>query len=324
MNLWAAADLLTPMAIRVAATLRLADHLTAGTRTTTALATAVDADPGALQRLLNHLVTAQVLTRDDDLYSLTPLGDQLRADHPSNARAWLDLTGAIGHAELSFIHLLHTVRTGEPAYPQLYGTPFWDDLTADPARAASFDALMASRLSTDAPAIAAAYPWSGLGHLIDVGGGNATLLIAILQAHPTLRGTVLDLQGPAARAAQAIAAANLTDRAGTHPGSFFDPLPAGAGGYLLSGVLHDWDDPHGTHILHRCATAAAPAGTVLVLEDGTGIEPPNTTGDLRMLCYLQGQDRTHTHLIALAHEAGLTHTGTTTIAERSLLSFQPA
>jgi hypothetical protein len=61
-RLGAAADLMTPMAIPIAATLRLADHIAAGTQTTEALAAAVGADRDALGRLLGHLVTAGVLS----------------------------------------------------------------------------------------------------------------------------------------------------------------------------------------------------------------------------------------------------------------------
>jgi 2,7-dihydroxy-5-methyl-1-naphthoate 7-O-methyltransferase len=140
-KLWAAADLATPMTIRVAATLRLADHITAGRRTAGALATAVGADPDALSRVLNHLVTAGVLTRTDaGDFGLTSVGEQLRDDHPDGVRPWLDLEGAIGRADLCFVQLLHTVRTGEPAFPRQFGRSFWDDLSADPGRAASFDA----------------------------------------------------------------------------------------------------------------------------------------------------------------------------------------
>src|SRR5215475_3718370 len=102
------------MAIRVAATLRLADHIAAGTRTTEALAAATDTDADAIGRLLNHLVTAGVLTAD---HGLTEMGEQLRDDHPDSVRAWLDLEGAIGHADKCLVQLLHTVRTGESAFP---------------------------------------------------------------------------------------------------------------------------------------------------------------------------------------------------------------
>lgn len=297
-DLWAAADLVTPMAIRVAATLKLADHIALGARTAAALAEVVGADPDALRRLLDHLVAVQVLTED---YGLTPLGERLRDDHPDGMRAWLDMENSVGRAELSFVHLLHTVRTGEAAFPRLYGHDFWDDLATEPKRSASFDTLMSERLTADAPEIAAAYPWGSLGHLVDVGGGNGSLLLTILRAHPELHGTVLDLVGPVTRAGEAIAAAGMGDRADTREGSFFDELPAGAGGYLLCGVIHDWDDDEAARILRRCAGAAGRTGKVLIVEDN----PPTTAGDLRMLCYVRGRDRTLPELIALAGTAGL-------------------
>jgi hypothetical protein len=191
--LWAAADLATPMAIRVAATLRLADSIAAGTRTPEALATAVHADPDALERVMAHLVSSGVFTRTDAGFGLTAVGEQLRDDHPAGVRPWLDLEGAIGRADLCFTELLHTVRTGEPAYPRRFGRPYWDDLSADAALFASFDALMGARLAEDAPVVAEAYPWGGLGSVVDVGGGDGTLLLAILRAHLALRGTVGDL-----------------------------------------------------------------------------------------------------------------------------------
>jgi len=93
-RLWAAADLVTPMAIRVAATLRLADHIAAGRQTTEALTAVVAADRDALGRLLGHLVTAGVLSRAGaGTYSLTDLGEQLRDDDPEGVRPWIDLEG---------------------------------------------------------------------------------------------------------------------------------------------------------------------------------------------------------------------------------------
>jgi hypothetical protein len=298
-DLWAAADLVTPMAIRVAATLRLADHVAAGTAT----AANLGVDPDALDRLMAHLVTAGILT---STFELTALGERLRDDHPEHARAWLDLTGAVGRADLSFTQLLHTVRTGEAAYPRQFGRGFWDDLEADPALAASFDALMGNRLTADLPALASAYPWGTLGHVVDVGGGDGSLLIALLRAHDGLRGTVVDLPGPAARATEAIAAAGLAGRAEAQGGSFFDPLPAGAGGYLLCGVLKDWGDDEASRILRRCAEAAGPTGKVFVIDEPGGVY---TAGDLRMLAYNGGRERTAAELGELARAAGLTVAG---------------
>lgn len=326
-GLWAAADLVTPMAIRVAATLRLADHIAAGTQTTEALAAAVDADRDALGRLLGHLVSAGVLARaGTGTFSLTILGEQLRDDDPAGVRAWIDLEGAIGRADLCLVQLLHTIRTGEPAFPRQFGRTFWDDLSADSVRAASFDALMGTRLVADAPAIAAAYPWGTLGHVVDVGGGDATLLVAILRAHGDLRGTVIDLPGPVARAAQAIASAGLGHRAGTEAGSFFDSLPAGAGGYVLSGVLHDWDDADAVRILQRCAEAASQKGKVLVVDhigDAQG-GATDTEGDLRMLCYVRGRERTLHQLGELATSAGLQLSSVMSAGPRTIIEFRPS
>jgi len=307
-KLWEVASLVTPMAIRVAATLRLADHIAAGTRTTEELARTVNADQDTLGRLLDHLVTAGVLTRaGTGAYGLTDLGEELRDDYPDGVRSFLDLEGAVGRADLSFVQLLHTVRTGEAAFPIQFGQGFWDDMTEDSGRSASFDTLMGARLVVDGPAIATAYPWDALGHLVDAGGGDGSLLIAILRAHGDLRGTVVDLPGSAARAEKAIAAAGLGERAEARAGSFFDALPAGAGGYLLSGILHDWSDEHCVRILRRCADAASGTGKVLVLErigDAEG-DSLDTEIDLRVLCWTGGRERTLDQLSELAKAAGL-------------------
>jgi O-methyltransferase domain len=258
-RLWAMADLATPMAMRVAATLRIADHIMGGRRTTPALAEATGADADALDRLLRHLVTAGVLRRDQsDRYVLTAQGQALRDDHPAGMREVLDLEGAIGRADLCFVQLLHTVRTGEPAFPAQFGRSFWDDLAADPTRSASFDAQMAADVAAWAPDIVAAYDWGSLGHLIDVGGGNGALLATLLREYPGLRGTVLELAGAAEAARKALTAAGLADRSDATAGSFFDPLPPGAGGYLLCAVLHDWDDGSARAILRRCAQRQGP------------------------------------------------------------------
>ncbi|MBT2206905.1 methyltransferase [Actinomadura sp. NEAU-AAG7] len=314
-GIWAAADLLTPMAVRVAATLRLADHIAAGTRTARALAEAVHADQDVLGRLLDHLVTAGVLSSTGEgAYDLTDMGGHLRDGEPEGMRSVLDIEGAIGHAELSLIHLLHTVRTGEPAFPQQYGLTFWEDLSADDGRAESFDALMGARLAAHAPAVATAYPWGSLRHVIDVGGGDGSMLIAILQAHGELRGTVLDLPGPVRRAGKAIAAAGLDHRADTVAGSFFDELPTGADGYLLSSILHNWDDASAARILRRCAdaaststsasTSAGTGGSVLVVDYFTD-QSVMTEGDLRMLCYFGGRQHSIEQLGELAGATGL-------------------
>jgi 2,7-dihydroxy-5-methyl-1-naphthoate 7-O-methyltransferase len=323
-RLWAAADLITPMAIRVAATLRVADAITGGVTSGSGLAAhlGVAADP--LIRVLDHLVTVGFLRRDEgSAYGLTDAGQWLRDDHPDGIRAWIDLEGAVGHADMSVVELLHTVRTGESAFPRHFGRGFWADLAEHPDRAASFDALMGNQGGADAPATAVAYDWSALSDVVDVGGGDGTLLIALLRAHPTLCGTVVDLAAPAATAARFLAAAGLTDRGHAEAGSFFEPLPAGAGGYILSRIIHDWDDHDARRILRNCANAARPNGKVLVIEDTDVGASVSTAMDLRMLAYFLGRERGLDRITDLGRDAGLTVKSVTSIRARTLIEFVP-
>lgn len=320
---WAAADLITPMAIRVVATLRLADHIAAGIDTAEALAQVVEADPETLPRLMARLVVAGVLTDEGEgRFGLTSTGEQLREGAPDSVRAWLDLEGAIGRGDLSLVQLLHSVRTGRPAFPRQFGADYWDDLASDPQRQASFDALMGQQVDLDQ--VVRAYPWASLGRVVDVGGGNGTLLIAILRGHAGLRGTVADLAGPVSRAKEALAEAGLTDRADTRVVSFFDALPRGAGGYVLSRILHDWPDTDAVRILRRCREAAGESGKVLVVEQGAASGAQlDTEGDLRMLCLLGGRERTVDQLVDLARSAGLRLGSVSLAGSRSVVELLP-
>jgi hypothetical protein len=305
-ELWALAQLSTPMAVRVAATLRVADHLAAGLRTAEELAPVVQADPDALERLLSYLAVRGVFSRDSDgRFGLTELGEALRNDHPAGKRALLDIEG-LGRSELSFVQLLHSVRTGQAAFPEHFGHTFWQDLAADPARAAAFDGWMAVNVERRSPDLLDSYDWGSFGHLVDVGGGDGSLLIALLTRYRRLRGTVLDLDATADAARQALRAAGLADRGTAVAGSFFDPLPAGADGYLLSWILHDWADEPARQILRRCAQAAGERGRVIVVEsirpDGRS---PHTGMDLRMLAFYGGKERGVPELGALATDAAL-------------------
>lgn len=322
-SVWELSDLVTPMAVRVVATLRVADQLAAGPRHAADVAQVVRADPDALERIMRHLTRAGVFSRDTaGRYGLTEVGESLRDDHPGGARAYLDLEGALGRAELSMVRLLRTVRTGQKAFEAHYGRPFWEDLAADAERTASFDALMAADVSGWAPLIVSAYDWGSLGHLVDVGGGNGALLMTLLAAYPDLRGTLLDQPRTAAAAAEALAAAGFDGRAEAVAGDFFDRIPAGADGYLLCAIIYDWDDDAGRTILSRCAEAAGSTGRVFVAEKtGAGGESVNTAMDLRMLAYFGGRERGVTDIVALADSAGLRAVAVHQADDLSVLEF---
>lgn len=323
-RLWSMAGLGTPMAIRVAATLRVADHIVAGRQTAGELARACDANEDALGRLLRYLAARGVFTCDQaGRYTLTALGEPLREDHPAHVRAWFDIDG-MGWGELSFVELLHSVRTGEAAFPKRYGRPYWEDMLASPVRTASFNALHGYDVAARAEGVVNGYDWASLAHIVDVGGGDGSLLTAILTATPALQGTVVDLAEATEAAKETFTRAAIGDRASTVTGSFFDSLPSGADAYLLSIVLHDWPDDEATAILRRCAEAAGPTGRVLVIETIGDGEAKHTGMDLRMLSLYAARERDVAEFTTLAGHAGLRRTAVHRAGPSTIIELQAA
>ena len=307
-------DLTKPMAIRVAATLGLADLIAEGVTTTDVLADRTGTDRDALGRLLRHLTSVGLLQRDKSEFCLTDLGEALRSDHPGSPAAWLDINGIVGRIDLAQVHLLGSIRTGKAAYPLMYGKGFWEDLATDPDLSARFDAHMGSG---DPAAAVAAYDWTAAGWVVDVGGGNGNLLAGILHAHPDVRGTVVELAGPADAARHKFDTLGLSARASVVTGSFFDALPPGAGAYVLSNVIHDWPDAEAITILRRCSEAAGDSGAVLLFEGvlEAGHEMAAATDfDLFMLICCGGRQRTLPELETIATAAGLSLTAASPVS----------
>jgi hypothetical protein len=315
-------DLMTPMALRVAATLRLADFMpddgTGEAATLPDLAKRTGANPDALARMLRHLVQHGVFTEPrPGQFAADQTAALLRTGQP--AAEWLNLDGFGGQMDLAFTGLLHTVRTGRPAWEQVFGQPFWAYLDANPAISASFDAVMA--VDGGNSALAEGYGWSAVRHVADIGGGTGTLIAEVLRRNPHLRGTLADLPETAARAREYLAGLGLDARCEVVGQSFFDPLPVGADVYLLSRVIHDWDDAAASAILRRCAEAAGSAGRVLVIESAAAGGDPASFAEmnLRMLVLAGGRERTVDDYAALAASAGLKVTAIHHTTERHIV-----
>jgi hypothetical protein len=198
--------------------------------------------------------------------------------------------------------LLDYVRTGQPAYQQVFGRPFWEDLAAHPRIAADFDALMgpAGHGVPDFD-IELSRGWEQVRTIVDVGGGTGAMLASLLRRHPQARGVLVDLPGTVARAGEVLE--DVVDRVTLEGQSFFDPLPAGADLYVLKGVLNDWPDEPTVAILRRCAEAAHVGTAITVLGGVAADESPRSLG-IDMLV-AGGKTSTLTQFTELARRAGL-------------------
>ena len=294
-------------AIHVAATLGIAELLEEGSKSVDELAEATGTYAPTLYRLLRALASVGVFTEQSDgRFGLTPPAEYLRTDAPGSLRAWARLIGQPSFWA-SWGHLLHSVRTGEPAFPHLHGTNVWEHRAAHPEEGEIFDAAMTGLSAPVAEAVAQSYDFSRVGVLADVGGGEGGLLATILAANPALRGVLFDLPHVVAAAGALLKRAGLADRCEVVGGSFFETVPKGADAYLLKSIIHDWDDAAAIEILHMCRAAIADTGRLLVVEPviQPGNEPDRAKfSDLNMLVMLGGRERTAEDFERLYAEAG--------------------
>jgi len=303
-NLWALSDLCTPWCVHVVATLRIADHLAAGITSIDALATASGSDPDSLHRVLRHLVGKGLFA--EPVPGRFALNEPARGLVDSALRLGLDLDGIGGRMAHAWGSLLRAVRTGAPAYHEVFGRPFWEDLQHHPAIAASFDALMGpAGHGVPDPEVLVTGGWESVHTVVDVGGGTGSLLAEILRARPNVRGTLVDLPSTVARSGAIFQAAGVAERVTAVGQSFFDPLPAGADLYLLKSVLSDWPDREALVLLRRCAEGARPAGRVVVLSGVLPDEGRDPSPALLMMVLVGGRDRSLAEFRKLAGATGL-------------------
>ena len=302
MDLWALTDLCTPWCVHVVVTLRIADHIAAGSTDINKLAAASGADPDSLQRVLRHLVSKGLFAEPaPGQFALNEAARQLL--DPA-MRLGFDLEGFGGRMAHAWGTLLSAVRTGKPAYREAFGREFWEDLDAHPDIAADFDALMGPGHGVpDSQVLLDPEDWASVRSVVDVGGGAGALLAEVLRARPGVRGTLVDLPRTVARSGEVFQAAGVADRVTAVGQSFFDPLPPGGDVYMLKSVLSDWPDRQAAAILRRCAEAARPSGRVVILN---GVGPgENASPELLMMVLVGGRNRTLSEFRKLAAAAGL-------------------
>nr|AKT74301.1 TxnM2 [Streptomyces bottropensis] len=291
-------------ALHLAAELGIADLLADGPQPMEELSRRTATDPRTLHSMLRALAGCGVFTEQPPgCFALTAVGECLRSDHPRSVRTTIAQSGRI--TARAFAHADHALRTGEGAFATAFGQPFWEFLRDNPEEGAAFDAAMQEHSRVERGAIIEAYDFPDTGRIVDVGGGDGTLLATVLQDRPGTTGVLFDLPHVVER--NCIETAGLADRCEIVGGDVFGELPPGGDLYLMKSVLHGWTDSEVLSILRGCRRAMKRDSRLLLIE--RVIPPgdvPHTSKafDFAMHVMAGGQERTGDEYARLLVEAG--------------------
>ena len=283
--------------VYVAAKLRIADALGDGARTAEWLAGALGANAAALRRLMRALASLGLVNEHGDgTFGLTVLGEHLRTDAPGSLRALALLAGERSYR--AWGALAHSVITGRPAFEQVYGATTFEYMARHPELAAVYDEAMSASASEMVAGVLESVDLFGFRTLVDVGGGVGQLVVAALRRYPRLEAVLFDRAPVIERARRRISDAGLEERCRLVAGDFFVGVPAGGDVYVLSHVIHNWDDDQSRTILRTCRAAMPEAAMLLVVEkimpattDASARVRKASMADLHMLVITGGRER---------------------------------
>jgi O-methyltransferase domain/Dimerisation domain len=319
-------------AIYVAAKLGVADLLKGGPKSSEELAQLTGTHAPSLYRVMRALASAGLFGQDEQgRFTLTPVAETLRSDVPNSLRAWAILVLGEEHYE-AWGDLMHSVRTGEPAFEHVFGMGVFQYEAQHPEHAKIFDEAMANLTGVYNAAVLANYPFSTIDKLIDVGGGDGRLIVTILQANPEMTGVVFDLPHVAEKAKQRIADAGLVGRCEVVTGDALVSVPSGGDAYILSRVVNSFDNQRAIVILQNCHRTITHNSKVLLVErvlpdrvEHSNQAQGSVMSDLNMLVMMSGgRERTAKEHRALLESAGFALIKVTpTRSEVSVIECKP-
>jgi SAM-dependent methyltransferase len=301
-------------ALFVATSLGIPDLIATGRSTSAEISSDLGANVSMMHRLLRALAALDVLVDEgEERFSLTDIGRALCKSSPDSVRDFVLMHGGDQFA-LPYSKLKDCILTGKNGHELLDGEEVvFASFGGDAEYAQIFDGAMSVLSARNGPALAKAYDFSTSRHLIDVGGGQGQMLCSVLKSFPQLHGTVFDMPRVADKARARIAREGLSDRCDFIGGDMFAKIPVGGDVYLLSQIIHDWDDERSIQILNACRQALRPDGSVLiwdrvmseVVEAGPKSEADHLI-DLTMLVFTAGGlERTKRQFATLIGAAGL-------------------
>lgn len=274
-------------------------------------------DPSLSYRLLRALASMGFLNeKDGQIFSVTPMGELVRKDHPQTLRGVILLEEGPEHYAI-WKHLGDMVRDGkQDAFVREFGQRIFDYIPQNPEYREVFNYAMSSYSATHTRLVLEAlkgYDFSSVKSLCDIGGGHGHLICNILKEHPHLQGTVLELESTIKDKELLWAEKmGMADRCRYLAGDMFSEVPS-SDAYVMKMILHDWNDEECVKILSNIQKAAPAGGRVLVVEHVVpGPEVPHFSKlfDIHMMCALTGRERTEKEYAELLKNAGLQYVQT--------------
>ena len=294
-------------AIYVAAKLGIADVLKYGAKSSNDIALATGADDNSISRLMRALCAVGVFRMNGNgTFAITDLGKPLQSDVPGSLRAMVITLGEVHYA--AWAHLLASIMTGTAAFPHAFGAKMFDYLGRENEAGDTFNRAMTDYSALSSCAVLLSYDFSGIRSIVDVGGGCGKLLTSILHMYPSMRGTLFDMSSVIAAAEESLKEHPTRDRCKMVSGSFLETVPCGFDAYLLSSVIHDWDDECAIRILENCRRSMNQQSKVLLVEfvvPAGGQKSFSKLLDLNMLVMNGGRERTELEYRMLFDAAGL-------------------
>lgn len=296
--------------IHVAARLGIADLLLESPKTAAELSRLTDTHNRSLLRLMRALVAFAICTEGaDGSFNLTEVGTYLAAKSKRSLKAWVLLEGEM--LRPGWIGLIESIRTGKTT-GQLAGLGQEQfEVIAKTKNAGLFNEAMVSMTRMEVPAVLAAYDFSGISTLMDVGGGLGQLMSAILTKYLSMRGMVFDLPHCAEGARKNFSDAGIAERCEFVAGSFFESVPAGSDAIIMKSIIHDWNDERCVRILQNCHRVLTPGARLLLIDRvmPEKLEPGGgdrfvVLDDLNMLRGPGGCERTPSEFRALLAKGG--------------------
>lgn len=289
------------------AKLGVPDQLASGPKTPAEVAGAIGAHTQSVYRLLRTCSGIGLVSESDGgAFRLTPLGELLRSDHPAKLHSTFVMLGG-PFMSRPLDELEYSVRTGERSFDKVFNAAPFDYLAKHPELAQQFSETMIGFHGAEPPAVAAAYDFSSLGAICDVGGASGNMLAHILGRYPQPRGVLYDLPHVVGDAPALLESRGVASRVSIESGSFFESVPAGADAYILSHIIHDWSEEECLTILRNCRKAMTPSSRLLIVEmvipPGDAMHPGKVL-DMVMLALPGGTERTAAEYGALLAKAG--------------------